>query len=399
MNVGFNNGTSEQQATFQRVVDESAYRDLWDSINVQVEVEWTPNPGSHLHNEFAYTTNGLARTDGSSTGSRSFIALRDDIARDVADDLIAYDVIHHELGHVVVGFLLSIYPALQNTMLSVLAGKDGKTPTLDDWDVTDGVWGASALEATAEVFKDVFSARRRWDNRTVWKLVRDRLPTFCEIFHTADSNHQTRRTLDLAPLHDVDVGVIDGYAVLPITFRSWSGFSSTPSTPLPPGLPVELTWDLSWPEPDHVDNPDWFIQEQARSFVYSWIRTDGTVLATHDLGDAESGDLTLTPPADAVGLRVVLSQHIVYVSAFYPTITVPGYPYPPYPAQNGSDAPSTAPRWRVAMNRWNAGGEEHACPGWPYEDPFLFVGDGSPARVNTREAVHGAVTDSIGLRE
>lgn len=414
MNVTYVNGTAEQRATFLAVIDDSAYNQ-WTFMDDQIEVEWVTEPQApslKLHNVYAYTQNGLARNDGGESGTRSLMQLRPDICG-TADIRLSYDVVHHELGHAVIGNLVdALGPEIETRLLAVFRGADGRQPTEADWEVHGGSWGQSVLEAACETFKDVFSAKRRWDNRTIWKLQRELLPTFCQVFRFPDTSGATEDHLIRQVAPDLfGPGSIHEYFTLPESFGLILSVDHD-------DLPVTFDYDMTWPNPysgtiGDVGPPPWptfptlgpfggVLADTSTGLAVTWWDQTPNLGNVGILGgeivaaEFAVGSRSINPPDGTTYMSVKIFMDIKFFEWFYPTPTAPTFPaysHPPYPQIGGA-----LPSWDVTIGRPVANpGEPVDCPGWPYHLGSLTVGDAPPAKAES-PAAHGSVTDAIAIR-
>lgn len=174
MNLTFTNGNAEQQGWVTQTIELCLYDfDRVDSDVAILFAEPDPNTGDDFH-VFARTTWTAAPTDPCGRPSKAQIIIRPDLPTYLAtfdgvpstrkhDDPIygAYDVIAHELGHVV-------QTKFADGDRSGVCGLYGAPEA--DWDGPSD-WTLMVKEAHAETFKDVFlQGNRQWDNRTQRQL-------------------------------------------------------------------------------------------------------------------------------------------------------------------------------------------------------------------------------------
>jgi len=143
----------------QRALAQQAYADLVASypptvnIPITLTVTWAADPSPDYHHEYAVTTGGTT------------IVLRQDLGPDDVD--LFYDIFFHEVGHVVTFELMKVHPDLDDQLSEIF-----RTDLFfaRDANASGGTWQRSANEAAAETFKDTWSPRRKWDNRTNFRL-------------------------------------------------------------------------------------------------------------------------------------------------------------------------------------------------------------------------------------
>lgn len=187
------NGTDEQKRyaddCFQTAV--SRWYALGEWAQVQVDVEFVTDPQTGAHNEYAYTTTMLPRTD-EREGWRALVRIRTDFGVGwdtfTGDRQLYRDIFLHEMGHVWLAEVLRVGgQAAQQKLADAFGG------TLLNWDA--GPWENQIKEAVCESFKDAALEwwGWKWPNRTAWKLTPARWPQFTQVFF--DDYHAYRHTI------------------------------------------------------------------------------------------------------------------------------------------------------------------------------------------------------------
>lgn len=181
MNITFANGTTTQKAWVTETMARSAFD--WDRCTSTVTITFgdpDPVPGDDFH-VFAHTDIPNLPEDTCGRPDTAHMLIRPDLpdflatfpglaGRRHSDPIYgAYDIVHHELMHVVA----SKFTVAQVTNMTQILG----APT---WETADSsAWYDSGSEAWAETGKDVFlGGDRMWDNRTKHRLSEQRLEDF-----------------------------------------------------------------------------------------------------------------------------------------------------------------------------------------------------------------------------
>jgi hypothetical protein len=270
MNIVFVNGTEDQQRIVQEGFDQLGT--FIDRLNVTVNVSFTNNPTTTLHNEFAYTTWSSAAGPFNMEFANDFLS-RGGV---FATEAFFRESVTHEVGHIV-------QAQFDDAAVARVAAMFGGTPA--QWHPDDTPWEQLVQEGFAETFKDVFLGDLRvYDNRTNWRLPRDQFDAFMHEIEAATGGLQLA-VKSFYPFvqpddpgnytvpDDLYLGESDGTPYVYGSAHIYRGFDLAAPPAIEPATsvaqPQNATIDLPWSGGYFTNGPVWI---DANRVAYASVR-------------------------------------------------------------------------------------------------------------------------------
>lgn len=176
MELTFTNGTSLQQSAC-RTVAHNLLNLPFDSIPLELTVEFTPDPLESTHNEFAAT----AWQYGSLEAETRIASVAPNWKPPWRGVRFLQETFAHELGHA----LFASLPEARRIAIAQMFGAD--SDSLEELSPAGSAWEDRISEGIAETFKDAFLPQRyrRYTNRTNHRISISRYPEFRALWREA----------------------------------------------------------------------------------------------------------------------------------------------------------------------------------------------------------------------
>jgi hypothetical protein len=198
MNVIYTGGTGQQRAWVASAIAQMRFP--WEALTaLEVNVSWPVEPSLPGHKEYACTIQGVDGNHFSVEIRRAFddpTYIKDHPPFDemgdthpVSAERFYIETVAHELGHVLAfHFMATMTSGQLDTMCACfekrVSGAGLVVGTQADLHPVGAKWEDMLQEGIAEALKDIYlpDALREFDNRTNWKLSKDRYEDFISFF-------------------------------------------------------------------------------------------------------------------------------------------------------------------------------------------------------------------------